>query len=44
MSLVASYLAKQILKGNLGYDKVVKHYTQYKDEIDAYLEKKGYFE
>lgn len=44
MSLVASYLAKQILKGNLDYDKVVKHYTQYKAEIDEYLKKKGYFD
>lgn len=44
MSLVASYLAKQILKGNLDYDKVVKHYPQYKEEIDTYLEKNHFFD
>lgn len=38
MSLVASYLARQIKKGKLNYDAVVTKFPQYKDDIDAILE------
>lgn len=39
MSLVASYLARQIKKGKLDYDAVVAKFPQYKEDIDTILGK-----
>lgn len=39
MSLVASYLARQIKKGMLDYDAVVTKFSQYKNDIDTILGK-----
>lgn len=39
MSLVASYLARQIKKGKLDYDAVVTKFPQYKEDIDTILGK-----
>ena len=35
---MAKYLAMQIKKGNLDYDKVVAKYPQFKDAIDELME------
>lgn len=35
---MAEYLAMQIKKGNLEYDKVVAKYPQFKDAIDGLME------
>ena len=34
---MAKYLATQIKKGKLNYDKVIEKYPQFKEEIDKYL-------
>lgn len=34
---MATYLALQILKGKLSYEKVMSKYSQYKDDIDTIL-------
>ncbi len=44
MDLAAKYLAKQILAGNLSYDLVMRKFPQFKEEIDDYLRKHGYFD
>ena len=36
---MAKYLARQIKMGRLDYDKVVKRYPQFKEEIDKILRK-----
>ena len=39
--MLASYLAKRILKGKLKYKLVVKVYPEYKEEIDEILIAEG---
>ena len=34
---MAVYLALQILKGKLSYEKVMSRYSQYKEDIDTIL-------
>lgn len=34
---MALYLAMQIIKGKLSYEKVMTKYSEYKDEIDTIL-------
>ena len=38
---MAAYLALQIIKGNLDYEKVMSKYGKYKEEIDTMLVKQG---
>lgn len=38
---MAAYLALQILKGKLSYEKVLSKYPQYKDDIDTILIAEG---
>lgn len=36
---MAEYLAKQIICGNIEYNKIVELYPQYKKEIDEIIKK-----
>lgn len=38
---MVNYLALQILKGNLTYEKVMSKYSQYKEDIDKILIEEG---
>lgn len=38
---MGQYLALQIIKGNLTYDKVMSKFSKYKDDIDTILVAKG---
>ena len=38
---MAGYLALQIMKGKLTYDKVMSKFSKYKDDIDTILVTKG---
>ena len=35
------YMASQIIKGHLTYEKVMTKFSKHKEEIDAYLRKEG---
>lgn len=39
---MASYLAMRLEKGKLNYNDVVAKYPEFKDEIDAILDRDGY--
>lgn len=41
MSSLGIYLALQISKGNLTYEKVMSKYSKYKEEIDSILISEG---
>ena len=38
---MAGYLALQIMKGNLTYDKVMSKFSKYKEQIDIILVSEG---
>ena len=38
---MAGYLALQIIKGKLTYDKVMSKFSEYKEQIDVILVAKG---
>lgn len=41
---MGEYLAEQIRMGKLEYEKAIKLYPQYKEDIDVYLKKYSYIE